>query len=151
MWPTASPAWNWGRRLRRQTLQPKELEARIRCVLRRVEKEGEGGTIPNSGIIQVGDLRIDTNKRQVYRSDERIRLTGMEFSLLELLVSRCGEPFSRGEILKEVWGYTPERHVDTTGGGCSYLPAALQTGGRSGQPRADPHGSRHRLFVPTHR
>ena len=92
---------------------PKELEARIRCVLRRVEKEGEGGSIPNSGIIQVGDLRIDTNKRQVYRSDERIRLTGMEFSLLELLVSRSGEPFSRGEILKEVWGYTPERHVDT--------------------------------------
>ena len=53
------------------------------------------------------------NRRQVFKSDERIRLTGMEFSLLELLVSRSGEPFSRGEILKEVWGYTPERHVDT--------------------------------------
>jgi OmpR family response regulator RpaB len=91
---------------------PKELEARIRCVLRRVEKEAIAG-IPNSGVISVGDLRIDTNKRQVYRSDERIRLTGMEFSLLELLVSRSGEPFSRGEILKDVWGYTPERHVDT--------------------------------------
>jgi OmpR family response regulator RpaB len=92
---------------------PKELEARIRCVLRRVEKEGSTAGIPNSGVITVGDLRIDTNKRQVYRGDERIRLTGMEFSLLELLVSRSGEPFSRGEILKEVWGYTPERHVDT--------------------------------------
>ena len=33
--------------------------------------------------------------------------------LLELLVGRSGEPFSRGEILKDVWGYTPERHVDT--------------------------------------
>ena len=91
---------------------PKELEARIRCVLRRVDKEQSAG-IPNSGVIQVGDLRIDTNKRQVYRGDERIRLTGMEFSLLELLVGRSGEPFSRGEILKDVWGYTPERHVDT--------------------------------------
>jgi OmpR family response regulator RpaB len=91
---------------------PKELEARIRCVLRRVDKDSVPG-IPNSGVISVSDLRIDTNKRQVYRADERIRLTGMEFSLLELLVSRSGEPFSRGEILKEVWGYTPERHVDT--------------------------------------
>ena len=91
---------------------PKELEARIRCVLRRVEKEQVAG-IPNSGVIQVADLRIDTNKRQVFRADERIRLTGMEFSLLELLVGRSGEPFSRGEILKDVWGYTPERHVDT--------------------------------------
>ena len=47
---------------------PKELEARIRCVLRRVEKD-HGAGIPNSGVIQVGDLRIDTNKRQVYRGD----------------------------------------------------------------------------------
>ena len=91
---------------------PKELEARIRCVLRRVDKDSIAG-IPNSGVIQVMSLKIDTNKRQVFRNDERIRLTGMEFSLLELLVSRSGEPFSRGEILKEVWGYTPERHVDT--------------------------------------
>ena len=91
---------------------PKELEARIRCVLRRINKEGAAG-IPNSGVIQINEIRIDTNKRQVFRGDERIRLTGMEFSLLELLVGRSGEPFSRGEILKEVWGYTPERHVDT--------------------------------------
>jgi len=93
---------------------PKELEARIRCVLRRVAKDNHGGSgLPNSGMIQVGQIKVDTNKRQVYRNDERIRLTGMEFSLLELLVSRSGESFSRGEILKEVWGYTPERHVDT--------------------------------------
>ena len=91
---------------------PKELEARIRSVLRRVDKTGISG-IPSSGVIHVMNLRIDTNKRQVYKGDERIRLTGMEFSLLELLVSRCGEAFSRSEILQEVWGYTPERHVDT--------------------------------------
>jgi len=91
---------------------PKELEARIRSVLRRVEKTETSG-IPSSGVIYVSNLRIDTNKRQVYKRDERIRLTGMEFSLLELLVSRSGEPFSRSEILQEVWGYTPERHVDT--------------------------------------
>lgn len=91
---------------------PKELEARIRSVLRRVDKANAAG-IPSSGVIHVNNLRIDTNKRQVYKRDERIRLTGMEFSLLELLVGRSGEPFSRSEILQEVWGYTPERHVDT--------------------------------------
>lgn len=91
---------------------PKELEARIRSVLRRVDKTSASG-IPSSGVIQVATLKIDTNKRQVYKGDERIRLTGMEFSLLELLVSRSGEAFSRSEILQEVWGYTPERHVDT--------------------------------------
>ncbi len=91
---------------------PKELEARIRCVLRRVEKERVPG-IPSTGVIEIGNLRIDTNKRQVFQGSERIRLTGMEFSFLQLLVSRSGEAFSRGEILRQVWGYTPERHVDT--------------------------------------
>ncbi len=91
---------------------PKELEARIRSVLRRFERNGSSG-IPSSGVIQINNIKIDTNRRQVYKGDERIRLTGMEFSLLELLVSRSGEAFSRAEILQEVWGYTPERHVDT--------------------------------------
>ena len=39
---------------------PKELEARIRCVLRRIGKEGAAG-IPNSGLIQINDIRFDTN------------------------------------------------------------------------------------------
>ena len=92
---------------------PKELEARIRAVLRRVEKLTVSAHIPSSGIIHIGFLKVDTNKKQVYKNNERVRLTGMEFSLLELLVSRAGDPFSRAAILKEVWGYTPERHVDT--------------------------------------
>jgi len=68
--------------------------------------------IPSSGVIHVTNLRIDTNKRQVYKGDERIRLTGMEFSLLELLVSRSGEAFSRSEILQKC-GDTHQRRVDT--------------------------------------
>nr|YP_009315447.1 Probable transcriptional regulator ompR [Yamadaella caenomyce]SCW23902.1 Probable transcriptional regulator ompR [Yamadaella caenomyce] len=92
---------------------PKELEARIRSVLRRVDKIAVNPGIPSSGIIHIGFLRVDTNKRQVYKNNERVRLTGMEFSLLELLVSKAGDPFSRSSILQDVWGYTPERHVDT--------------------------------------
>ncbi len=91
---------------------PRELEARIRSVLSRVEKTGASG-MPSSGVIYAGNIRIDTNKQQVYKGDERIRLTGMEFNLLELLSRRSGESFSRSEILQKVWGYTPDDHVDT--------------------------------------
>lgn len=91
---------------------PKELESRIRCILRRVEKTCTKN-IPTSGVVQVGELRIDTNKRQVYKGTERILLTGMEFSLLELLAGRSGEAISRLEILSKVWGYTPDHFVDT--------------------------------------
>jgi OmpR family response regulator RpaB len=92
---------------------PKELEARIKAILRRVEKFSTNNNTTTSGIISMGGIKIDTNRRQVYKHNEKIRLTGMEFSLLELLISKSGEAFSRSSILQEVWGYTPERHVDT--------------------------------------
>ena len=95
---------------------PKELEARIRCVLRRASQGVPGGAVIGgraSGVITLGDLRVDSNKRQVFRAGERIRLTGMEFSLLELLIRRSGEPISRLDILEHVWGYKPERSSDS--------------------------------------
>jgi OmpR family response regulator RpaB len=91
---------------------PKELEARIRSLLRRVLKMLASG-IPNSGVICMANIRIDVNKRQVYKDNERIRLTGMEFSLLELLLGRSGEAISRYEILQSVWGYTQRQQMDT--------------------------------------
>nr|YP_010335901.1 regulatory component of sensory transduction system [Chroothece richteriana]UNJ14307.1 regulatory component of sensory transduction system [Chroothece richteriana] len=92
---------------------PKELEARIKTVLRRVDKTNSYQRVPYTGIVNLSNIRIDLNKRQVFKNNERVRLTGMEFSLLELLISKAGEPFSRASILQDVWGYTPERHVDT--------------------------------------
>lgn len=92
---------------------PKELEARLKAILRRLDRVTTSHQLSNSGILSMGSIKIDTNRRQVYKHNEKIRLTGMEFSLLELLLSKSGEAFSRASILQEVWGYTPERHVDT--------------------------------------
>jgi OmpR family response regulator RpaB len=92
---------------------PKELEARIASILRRRFHKTDINIIPNSGIIHVGDLKIDTNKRQVHKNDQRIRLTGIEFSLLELLVNHSGRVFSRLEILQQLWGLVGGFHTDT--------------------------------------
>lgn len=93
---------------------PNELESRIRAVLRRVTdrpvEQTQGS--PNN-VTVVGNLKIDTNKRQVYKNNERIRLTGMEFNLLELLVNNSGKPFSRAEILQQVWSYPSDHRIDT--------------------------------------
>jgi two-component system, OmpR family, response regulator RpaB len=95
---------------------PKELEARIHCLLRRSHRRdahSTGGPSSRPGqMITVGELRIDLLRRQVHRAQERIRLTGMEFSLLELLLSRAGEAIPRTEMLEKLWGYTPERLND---------------------------------------
>ncbi len=93
---------------------PSELEARIKAVLRRtVERQHETTQAKSSNVITIGNLKIDLNKRQVTRKNERIRLTGMEFSLLELLVTNSGKSFSRSEILQQVWAYPPDHRIDT--------------------------------------
>ena len=87
---------------------PKELEARVKAVLRRtISKDviipasasgapasGSGSSKGSKNIITTGVIKIDTARRQVYRKNERIRLTGMEFSLLELLVNNSGQAYS---------------------------------------------------------
>ncbi len=94
---------------------PKELEARVKAVLRRTNSKEAivpmGKTAKN--VITTGSIKIDTARRQVYRKNERIRLTGMEFSLLELLVNNSGQAYSRNEILQHVWAYPPDHRIDT--------------------------------------
>ena len=64
---------------------PKELEARISTILRRMGRgaaTSEPRELPTgSGVLRVGDLVVDTNRRQVTREGQRIALTYTEFSL----------------------------------------------------------------------
>ncbi|QUY44778.1 response regulator transcription factor RpaB [Acaryochloris marina] len=91
---------------------PKELESRVRCILRRLDALNPSKYQIN-GVIEIGLLHIDTNKRQVILGQERIYLTHMEFCLLELLASHPGVVVSRQELLQKVWGYSQESIVDT--------------------------------------
>ena len=94
---------------------PKELIARIACLLRRRVGKAQGRVqeIPANNLLEAGDLRIDSNRRKVYRGDEQIRLTELELSLLEVLVQNAGRAIDRIEILRHIWGYTPERLSET--------------------------------------
>lgn len=90
---------------------PRELEARIESILRRL-RETPAARVLSPGNIEVGSVRIDTNRQQVYKGEERIWLTYTEFKLLELLFEQPGEPVSRSEILERLWGYAPNRQAD---------------------------------------
>ena len=63
--------------------------------------------------LSIGDLVIDPKRRFVLKNGVKVRLTGVEFSLLDLLIKNAGKSLSRKSILDNVWGYTPERQVDT--------------------------------------
>jgi OmpR family response regulator RpaB len=91
---------------------PKELEARIRSLLRRSEKITLT-TPSNTCLFEIGSIHVNTQSRQVLKDNKLVRLTEMEFKLLELLISKAGERLSRAYILDNVWGYIPERYLDT--------------------------------------
>jgi DNA-binding response OmpR family regulator len=78
---------------------PAELVARVKAVLRRAD----GGPPPE--VVQVGDLAIDTGRREVRAGEAPVDLTTKEFDLLRFLAERPGLALSRQQILDGVWGY----------------------------------------------
>jgi len=85
---------------------PRELLARIKAHLRRIESGAE----PKQTQIAMGPFRIDLAARRVYQSDREIELTSTEFKLLEFFLTHPGHAWSREQLLREVWG---EQHFVT--------------------------------------
>ena len=79
----------------------RELLARIRSVLRRIELDQRLG---KPGLIQVGDLRLDSTSRRVFKRDKEIQLSTREFDLLSALISQAGRAVNRDELIAKIWG-----------------------------------------------
>jgi two-component system response regulator MtrA len=75
-----------------------ELVARVRTRLRRTNTDV-------SGLITIGDLKIDVQAHQLLRDGKQIQLTRLEFDLLVALAREPGRVFTRDALLSEVWGY----------------------------------------------
>ncbi|KPV45564.1 response regulator transcription factor [Alicyclobacillus ferrooxydans] len=84
---------------------PRELVARVRAILRRLGQQPDERVEKNDKELQVGVIRIDTGKHEVYVRDERIELTSREFDLLFYLCRNNGNVLSRNQLLENVWGY----------------------------------------------
>ena len=74
-----------------------ELLARLRAALRRTGPSTEP-------VIEVGELRIDRDKRSVTMAGEAISLTPTEYDLLRLLAENEGKLLTHPTILREIWG-----------------------------------------------
>jgi DNA-binding response OmpR family regulator len=82
-------------------LVAKELSARIRALLRRVEPANSR----QAELVEIGDLRIDVPGAEVTRDGETLPLTRTEFKLLAELAGAEGKVLSREQLLSKVWGY----------------------------------------------
>ena len=108
----------------------RELLARVRALLRRVELDHSAETTPSGSraheplpamppaqpALRAGPLRVDLSERSVTLDGSPLELTPKEFDLLALLVRNPGRAFSREYLVETVWGYDAtgsDRTVDT--------------------------------------
>ena len=79
---------------------PRELLARVRAVLRRYEKAP-----PSEGVVKIGQVTIDAQRREVTVGDKLVELRTKEFDLLLALAQHKGIVLSRDQLLDLVWGF----------------------------------------------
>ena len=90
----------------------KEVSARVKAVLKRA---GNTNLPEKKRLLQIGDLSIDLNSKNVYVKDQQVLLTKKEFEILSMMAKAPNRVFSREDILGKAWqedGYVLERTVD---------------------------------------
>lgn len=89
---------------------PRELVARVKALLRRVQPPGE-----EAKLLEIGALRVDPVSYRAQREGRTLPLSTLEFRLLYYLASRPNRVFSRDQLLDAVWGtdrFVTPRSVD---------------------------------------
>jgi two-component system, OmpR family, alkaline phosphatase synthesis response regulator PhoP len=103
----------------------RELEARIKSVMRRVRAASRSETSEDAPILR-GRLRIDPAKREVTVGDRQVELTPKEFELLRLFASNPGRVFPRKYLLEKIWDYSYEGYDRTIDSHINRLRAKIE-------------------------
>jgi two-component system response regulator VicR len=83
----------------------RELLARVKANLRRVDIDSSDTGAGKSVQIQSGNLIIDLERYEVKKGEDIIELTLREYELLKFLATQENQIFTREQLLKDVWGY----------------------------------------------
>lgn len=81
----------------------RELIARVRAALRRVPVE-DLGAMDRLDLLEVGDVRLDAARHEVFVRGEQVALPLKEFDLLELLLVNAGRVLTRDVLIDRIWG-----------------------------------------------
>lgn len=80
---------------------PRELQARVKAVLRRMETEPDN---KQNNLYRSGGLEVDFRQYECHKNGKAVSLTAHEFELLKYLIRNSGKVINRDELLDEVWG-----------------------------------------------
>ena len=80
------------------------LKCELMACLRAVLGRNNAKDAPEPVVIQIGNLKLDPERRLFWRDDEEIHLTPKEFDLLALMMKNPGSTLSHVKLLRSVWG-----------------------------------------------
>jgi DNA-binding response OmpR family regulator len=83
----------------------RELLARVRAMLRRVEMLRPAEPPPSSRLVVADEIKVNLDEHRVFRGEHLLQLKPKEYDLLVFLMQRPGRVFTRDQLLSQVWGY----------------------------------------------
>lgn len=83
---------------------PRELLARIRAILRRVNKSKHETSLTTDSKYKIGDVELNCSARTVFKAGKIIEMTAVEFNILDILMRHAGELVTREQLAREVLG-----------------------------------------------
>lgn len=104
----------------------REVEARIKSVLRRARATMAVGDGQDEATIVRGNLRVDPVRREVTIADKHVDLTPKEFDLLRLFAANPGRVFPRKYLLEKIWDYSYEGYDRTIDSHINRLRAKIE-------------------------
>src|SRR5256885_6139210 len=104
----------------------REVEARIKSVLRRARATVAVGDGLDETPIVRGNLRVDPVRREVTIADRHVDLTPKEFDLLRLFAANPGRVFPRKYLLEKIWDYSYEGYDRTIDSHINRLRAKIE-------------------------
>jgi DNA-binding response OmpR family regulator len=104
----------------------RELVARVRAILRRVERLAEERQSAHDDPLVFDDLAIDRDKRRVIVRGQQVHLTAKEFDLLVQFASHPGRVYTRSQLLDLVWGYGAGSYEHTVNSHINRLRAKIE-------------------------
>ncbi len=104
----------------------REVEARIKSVLRRARAAAAASDGRDETPIVRGQLRVDPVRREVTIADKHVDLTPKEFDLLRLFAANPGRVFPRKYLLEKIWDYSYEGYDRTIDSHINRLRAKIE-------------------------
>ena len=101
-----------------------ELLARVRALLRR-----HAPTSSTVTVLQLADLTLNANRREVHRGPRQIELTKTEFDLLQILLEQSGIVLTREYLYEHIWGFNFETNSKSLDVYIGYLRRKLDDSG----------------------